>query len=61
MTVAGASHHLDLAPSDVESWVQVGRRGMENAVRADDVREQYERQLEDLQEAYGEAMLELHA
>lgn len=37
--------------------------GMENALRVkpEDVREQYERQLKDLQEAYGEAMLELRA
>ena len=36
---------------------------MENALRANpqDVREQYERQLKDIQEAYGEAMLELRA
>jgi hypothetical protein len=36
---------------------------MENALRAkpEDAREQYERQLKDLQEAYGEAMLELRA
>lgn len=37
--------------------------GMANALRAtpEDVREQYERQLRGLQEAYGEAMLELRA
>ena len=36
---------------------------MEYALKArpEDVREQYERQLKDLQEAYGEAMLELRA
>ena len=36
---------------------------MENALRAKpmDIREQYERQLKELQEAYGEAMLELRA
>ena len=36
---------------------------MENALSAkpEDIREQYERQLKDLQEAYGEAMLELRA
>ncbi len=36
---------------------------MENALRAkpEHVREQYARQLKDLQEAYGEAMLELRA
>ena len=39
------------------------KRGVESALRAkpEDVREQYERQLHDLQEAYGEAMLELRA
>ncbi|WP_312226448.1 hypothetical protein [Stutzerimonas nitrititolerans] len=36
---------------------------MENALRVkpEDVREQYERQLKDLQEACGEAMLEIRA
>jgi hypothetical protein len=34
---------------------------MENALRAQDLREQYEKELKDLQEAYGEAMLELRA
>lgn len=40
-----------------------GKRGMENALRANplDLKEQYERQIKDLQEAYGEAMLELRA
>ena len=38
-----------------------GRRGMENPLKANpqDVREQYERQLKELQEAYGEAMLQM--
>lgn len=38
-------------------------KGMENALKANpqDVREQYERQLKDLEEAYGEAMLALRA
>jgi transposase-like protein len=58
-----ASRQFDLPPSEIESWVEDGKRGMENALRAkpEDVREQYERQLKDLQEAYGEAMLELRA
>ena len=53
----------DLPPSEIESWVEVGRKGMEDALKANppDVREQYERQLKDLQEAYGEAMRELRA
>ena len=62
-TVAEASRHYDLTPSEVEEWVEQGKAGMENALRAkpEDIREQYERQLKDLQEAYGEAMLELRA
>ncbi|MFJ0454075.1 transposase [Bordetella bronchiseptica] len=61
--VAEASRQYDLSPSEVEQWVDDGKRGMENALRANpqDVREQYERQLKDMQEAYGEAMLKLRA
>lgn len=62
-TVAEASRAYDLSPSEVEGWVDEGKRGMENALRAkpEDVREQYERQLQQLQQAYGQAMLELRA
>ena len=62
-TVSEASRAYDLMPSEIENWVDEGKRGMENALRAkpEDVREQYERQLRDLQLAYGEAMLELRA
>ncbi len=62
-TVAEASRSYDLSPSEVENWVDDGKRGMENALRANplDVKEQYERQIKELQEAYGEAMLELRA
>ena len=62
-TVAEASRGFDLPPSEIEQWVEEGKRGMENALRANplDIREEYERQLKDLQEAYGEAMLELRA
>jgi hypothetical protein len=58
-----ASRSFDLPPSEIEQWVEEGKRGMENALRAKplDVKEQYERQLKELQEAYGEAMLELRA
>lgn len=62
-TVSEAARQFDLSPSDIEEWVDQGKAGMENALRAkpEDIREQYERQLRDLQEAYGEAMLELRA
>jgi len=62
-TVAEASRGFDLPPSEVEDWVDEAKRGMENALRAKplEIREQYERQVKELQEAYGEAMLELRA
>lgn len=62
-TVAEASRAYDLSPSEVEKRVDDAKRGMENALRANplDVKEQYERQVKDLQEACGEAMLELCA
>jgi transposase-like protein len=62
-TVAQASRQYDLTPSEIEEWIEQGKAGMENALKAkpEDVREQYERQVKDLQEAYGEAMLELRA
>lgn len=62
-TVAEASRAFDLPPSEIEGWIDDAKRGMENALRAKplEVKEQYERQLKDLQEAYGEAMLELRA
>jgi hypothetical protein len=62
-TAAEASIAYDLPPSEIQAWVDDGKRGMENVLRANpqDAREQYERQLRDLQEAYSEAMLELRA
>ena len=62
-TVAEASRAYDLPPSEIEDWVEDGKKGMENALRTKplEVKEQYERQLKELQEAYGEAMLELRA
>ncbi len=61
--MAEASRSYDVSPSEVENWVDDGKRGMENALRANplDVKEQYERQIKELQEAYGETMLELRA
>ena len=61
--MAEASRAYDLTPSEVDAWVEEGKRGMENALRTKplEVKEQYEKQLRELQEAYGEAMLELRA
>jgi transposase-like protein len=62
-SVAEASRSYDIPPSEIEAWVDDGKKGMENALRAKplEIREQYEKQLKELQEAYGEAMLELRA
>ena len=62
-SVSEASRTYDLPPSEIEEWVEEGERGMENALRAKplEIRDEYERQLKELQEAYGEAMLELRA
>mgnify|MGYP003340890160 CR=1 FL=1 len=62
-TVAEAAREYDLTPSEIEDWVDQAKAGRENALRAkpEDIREQYESQLKTLQEAYGEAMLELRA
>ena len=62
-TVAEASRAYDLPPSEIETWIDEAKRGMENALRANplDIREQYEKQIKQLQEAYGKAMLELRA
>ena len=62
-TVAEASRQFDLTPSELEIWVNQAKEGMENALRAKprDVRQQYEKQIHQLQAAYGEAMLELRA
>lgn len=61
MTVKEASQAFDLPVSEIEHWVAEGKRGLENALRVNplDVKEQYERQIKELQQAYGEAMLEL--
>jgi transposase-like protein len=62
-TGAQASRTYDLSPSEIEGWIDDAKRGIENALRSNplEVCEQYEKQLKDLQEAYGEAILELRA
>jgi transposase-like protein len=62
-TVSEASRSHDLPPSEIEGWIEEGQKGMENALRANplEIKEQYDKQLKELQEAYGEAMLELRA
>ena len=62
-SISESSRAFDVSPAEIEEWVDEAKRGMENALRAKplDIKEHYERQLKELQEAYGEAMLELRA
>ena len=62
-SISEASRAFDVAPAEIEEWVDEAKRGMENALIAKplDIKEHYERQLKELQEEYGEAMLELRA
>lgn len=62
-TVSEGSRSFDIAPSEIEDWVEEAKRCIENALRTkpQKINEQYERHIKDLQEAYGEAMLELRA
>lgn len=60
-TVREASDAFELPAQEIERWVEEGRRGMENALRSNplNIKEIYEKQIKTLQQAYGEAMLEL--
>lgn len=60
-TIPEAAREFDLTQTEIESWMSDAESGMENALKANpkDIAEQYEKQLRDLKEAYGEAMLEL--
>lgn len=62
-TLAVASQSFELPPSEIEEWVDDAKKSMENTLRANplDIKEQYERQLANLQSAFGEDMLELRA
>lgn len=59
-TIPEAAREYDLTQAEIENWMKEAEAGMENALKANpkDVAEQYEKQLSELKEAYGEAMLE---
>jgi hypothetical protein len=52
-TVAEASRAFDRSPSEIDGRVDDAKRGMEKALRSNplEIRDQYEKQLQDLQEA----------
>ena len=62
-SATSAAREHDLKPSEVQQWVDEAEAGMENALRANprDIAELYEKRIDELTSAYGEAMLELKA
>ena len=60
-TVPEAAREYDLTQAEIERWMDDAEAGMENALKANpkDIAEQNEKQLSELKEAYGEAMLEV--
>ena len=54
-TVTETSRAFDLSPSEIEGWIEDAKRGMENFLQTNPlyIREQYETQLKDPQDAYG--------
>ena len=60
-TIPEAAREYDLTQAEIETWMSEAEAGMENALKANpkDMAEQYEKQLSELKEAYGEAMLEV--
>jgi transposase-like protein len=60
-TPTQAAREYDLTVSEVEKWVDEAMAGMENALKANpqDIEQQYQKKIDELHAAYGEAMLEL--
>tara|TARA_R100000306_G_scaffold53756_1_gene50653 strand:+ start:4444 stop:4713 length:270 start_codon:yes stop_codon:yes gene_type:complete len=59
-TIPEAARQYDLTQAEIERWLDDAEADMENALEANpkSVADQYEKQIQDLQSAYGEAMLE---
>lgn len=57
-----AARHYDLTQQEIDKWIDDAEAGMEGALKANpkDLSGQYEGQLRELREAYGNAMLELN-
>lgn len=62
-SISEAAKQYDLPPLEIEKWLEDAEAAIENAMRANrrDITEIYERKIQELQAAYGEAMLELKA
>lgn len=53
----------DLTVAEVEGWIEEAQRSVENGFRARprDIREQYEKELQETREALGDAHLQIYA
>lgn len=60
-TSSQAAREYDLTISEVEKWIDDAMDGMENALKSKpkDIEQQYQKKIDELHAAYGEAMLEL--
>jgi len=59
-TVAEVSRKYDMTPATIEEWMEEGRRGMENQLRARprDIAAQYEEKIKEMKAVIGELTLE---
>jgi transposase-like protein len=59
-TIAEAARTNDITQQEIERWMDEAEMGMENALKANpkDVEQLYQKKIDDLHAAYGEAMLE---
>ena len=62
-TVVEVSRQHDLPPAEIERWIDEGVANMENGFRSKprDIRETYERKLDEAHAALGESQLEIKA
>ena len=58
--IAEVSRKYDLAPAQIEEWIEDARRGMENQLRArpKDIAAIYEEQIKEMKAVIGELTLE---
>ena len=63
ITPVEVARQHDLTVAEVERWVEEAERSMENGFRTrpKDVREQYEKELQETREALGDAHLQIYA
>ena len=63
VTLAEASRRLNVTAAEIAEWIDTGKAGMENALRAKprDLCAQYEQRIRELEGRYADVVLELAA